>query len=469
MPFISKINGVDFSASYAATSSYVNLGTDSTIGPQFLGLDENNSYYPTLRGYRLYISGGTSTTITGNSVYVGVDGGNTQLIGTVSLPIATYDITASQALTASLATTASLASTASFLTAGTYQITSSRAINALTSSYFRGPGSATISDDGSNNLSIVANRVFITGSNSVAIRGNNGIDLNGNTTVYGNLLPGGPYANNTSSYNLGSSTSAWKDLYVSNGSVYFISGSNTASISFTNGNIDFGGTNVTIPSGSTIPTASFALSASSADTSSYSTTLGASLLQVAAGNLQLRSSNSTTISTINNFAATTAVTATSASHASTSSFAQNVYAPSFITYSGGSQANSTLTLADVHSSAGWDNIDPGFYEFELYMAYNAALTTTGAKFSISGSVAFNYLGVDVGYTAAVGDRGAFMFRTFDGGGTANSSQFATGNAAIIQGHINTTSTGQLRLRFASEINTSAITVTDVTGYLRRLY
>jgi phage-related minor tail protein len=62
-----------------------------------------------------------------------------------------------------------------------------------------------------------------------------------------------------------------------------------------------------------------------------------------------------------------------------------------------------------------------------------------------------------------------MFRTFDAGATSPSSQFTTGNAAILQGHINVTSTGQLRLRFASEINTSAITVTDVNGYLRRLY
>jgi len=161
--------------------------------------------------------------------------------------------------------------------------------------------------------------------------------------------------------------------------------------------------------------------------------------------------------------------AVSATSADTASALSSAFAPSFITYSGGNQANSTVTLADVHSSAGWNSIGTGFYQFEIYVVYNAAATTTGAKLSISGSTAFSYLGVDVGYTAGAGDRGAYMFRTFDGGGTAASSQFASGNGAIMQGHINITSTGQLRLRFASEIASSAITVTDVGGFLRRLY
>jgi len=39
----------------------------------------------------------------------------------------------------------------------------------------------------------------------------------------------------------------------------------------------------------------------------------------------------------------------------------------------------------------------------------------------------------------------------------------------MQGHINTTSTGQLRLRFSTEISGSGLQVTNVTGYLRRLY
>ena len=252
----------------------------------------------------------------------------------------------------------------------------------------------------------------------------------------------------------------------------------------TSSQISDDGTTVTIPgklsvtsgiTGSLLGTASWAtntltaVSASSASTSSYSLTLGASLFQPAAGNLQLRNSNSTSISIITDFAASTSVTATSASFATTASFAQNVFAPSFITYTGGTVTNATTSLANVHSSAGWDNVAAGLHEFEIYVTYNVPITTTGARFSISGSTSFNYLAVDLGYSALAADRGAYMFATFDGGAAAASSLATNNNAAIMQGHINTTSTGQLRLRFSTEISGSGLQVTNVTGYLRRLY
>jgi len=86
------------------------------------------------------------------------------------------------------------------------------------------------------------------------------LNINGDILVSGDLLPGGPYTNNTSSYSLGSPTQAWKDLYVSNGSVYFIDGSTSSSIS-----LDPSGSLI-IPSasltGSLEGTASFALTAS---------------------------------------------------------------------------------------------------------------------------------------------------------------------------------------------------------------
>lgn len=64
----------------------------------------------------------------------------------------------------------------------------------------------------------------------------NNIIVSGSVTVKGHLLPAGPYTANTSSYDLGSPTTAWRDLYVSNGSIRMISGSDTATLSFTNGN-----------------------------------------------------------------------------------------------------------------------------------------------------------------------------------------------------------------------------------------
>jgi hypothetical protein len=81
--------------------------------------------------------------------------------------------------------------------------------------------------------------------------------LNQDLIISGNIIPAGPYTSNTSSYDLGSPTKAWRDIYVSNGSIKMISGSNSASIQFNNGAVTFTGAAVTLPSSSTTPTASY--------------------------------------------------------------------------------------------------------------------------------------------------------------------------------------------------------------------
>lgn len=50
--------------------------------------------------------------------------------------------------------------------------------------------------------------------------------------ISSSLLPAGPYVNNTSSYDLGSTTAAWRDLYLSNGTIYLLGQSGNASISY---------------------------------------------------------------------------------------------------------------------------------------------------------------------------------------------------------------------------------------------
>jgi hypothetical protein len=88
----------------------------------------------------------------------------------------------------------------------------------------------------------------------------------GSQIISGNLIPAGPYINNTSSYNLGSPTQAWKELYVSNGSIYFLNGNTSSSISLdNNGNIALPSASLT---GSLEGTASFATTASHALTAS---------------------------------------------------------------------------------------------------------------------------------------------------------------------------------------------------------
>ena len=93
-----------------------------------------------------------------------------------------------------------------------------------------------------------------------------------NLIISGNMIPGPPYTANTSSYNLGSPTAAWNHLYVANGSVVFITGSNTADLRYTGTHIaatkPFSGSF----SGSFNGTASWAQSASQAVSASFAAT-----------------------------------------------------------------------------------------------------------------------------------------------------------------------------------------------------
>lgn len=172
-----------------------------------------------------------------------------------------FPYTGSAIISGSLIVTGSTTSTLGFT--GSLFGTSSWANNVISASY-----AVTASRLNASNTSIFAassNRMVITASNGIIMNaGDIGVSLESGITITGNVLPGPPITNNTSSWSLGSPTLAWKDLYVSNGSVYFISGSNTASISFTNGAINFGTSPVIIPTGSTVPTASFATNAANA-------------------------------------------------------------------------------------------------------------------------------------------------------------------------------------------------------------
>lgn len=59
----------------------------------------------------------------------------------------------------------------------------------------------------------------------------NGVVFHG--TISSSLIPAGPYTDGTSSYNLGSPTAGWKDLYISNGTIYMLTSTgNSASISY---------------------------------------------------------------------------------------------------------------------------------------------------------------------------------------------------------------------------------------------
>ena len=87
--------------------------------------------------------------------------------------------------------------------------------------------------------SVISGSSTVTGSSTVigtsVISGSSIVSgsLTINGTISSSLIPAGPYTNNTSSYNLGSPTAAWNDLYLSNGTIYLlVSSSNSASIAY---------------------------------------------------------------------------------------------------------------------------------------------------------------------------------------------------------------------------------------------
>ena len=142
--------------------------------------------------------------------------------------------------------------------------------------------------------------------------------------------------------------------------------------------------------------------------------------------------------------------------------------PTYITYSGGSVATTSTSFADVHASAAWTGLAAGFYVGEFYMNYDAAATTTGARFALNGTVTQTYLTCMIGYSTQSGDRSSAQTAIFDGGAAAPSSISTSGNNAILQFSINITVSGDLVLRFATEVGGSAITVTNVIGFIRRV-
>jgi hypothetical protein len=142
--------------------------------------------------------------------------------------------------------------------------------------------------------------------------------------------------------------------------------------------------------------------------------------------------------------------------------------PTFLNYTGGSVANSTLNLSDIDSSAGFSSVGAGFYEFMFTFTYNAAATTTGCRFALNGSVTFDFLSYQAVYTTLSTDRSTTGGVAFELGQLVVSSVATTNNVCVLEGRINITATGNFVPRFASEVNASAITVTAVTGFLRRI-
>lgn len=140
--------------------------------------------------------------------------------------------------------------------------------------------------------------------------------------------------------------------------------------------------------------------------------------------------------------------------------------PSFITYTGGSLTTTSVTLADVHSSAAFSSVAAGFYEFEFRVTYDVNATSTGAGFTartVGGSNSYQAIVTD--YLALTTDASSIP-GGFSTDLTVASSRVTSGNTAIVRGVVNVTSTTDIRLQYRTETaTTTSVTVTNVIGYL----
>lgn len=96
------------------------------------------------------------------------------------------------------------------------------------------------------------------------------------------------------------------------------------------------------------------------------------------------------------------------------------------------------------------------YRFSFLIAFDAAATTTGARFTLNGPA--NNLLV---YTARITTAAAatsFRNQSAYNSGTPTTDSMLTGNLAELVGIVRPTAAGTIQLRFSSEVASSAITI-----------
>lgn len=97
------------------------------------------------------------------------------------------------------------------------------------------------------------------------------------------------------------------------------------------------------------------------------------------------------------------------------------------------------------------------YQFEFFIPYNAAATTTGSRWSISGPTT-SYLSLQSSYSLTTTSLTFNSVNSYDLPAASNASSAATtGNLAYMTGIITPSANGNVIARFASEILSSAIT------------
>lgn len=136
---------------------------------------------------------------------------------------------------------------------------------------------------------------------------------------------------------------------------------------------------------------------------------------------------------------------------------------------GGSQATTSTSLADVTGST-ITFPDTGWYEWEYFIIHSSGATSTGAFFAVNtgGTMVNNYITYCISYDVLSTDKDTYCVDGYNSVIASTSSRATANNRSRMQGTIHVTTAGGMVLRFATEVNASAITVTELSGWYRNL-
>jgi hypothetical protein len=187
----------------------------------------------------LFIDGGTIIFISGSSSGsinftsgsgFNFTGGGLTISGS---PVVTSNSTGSNATTGSNNFTGSQTISGSLTTTGSVNVTGSINVN----------GSTVVTSNSTGSLVVNTSSFATTGSNIFI--GNQ--TISGSILISGSLIPNVSGSSTTSSFSLGSATNAWKDLWVSNGTINFLNSAGQVQASLgagSSGTTFTGGTNI---------------------------------------------------------------------------------------------------------------------------------------------------------------------------------------------------------------------------------
>lgn len=113
----------------------------------------------------------------------------------------------------------------------------------------------------------------------------------------------------------------------------------------------------------------------------------------------------------------------------------------------------------------FDVVSGNTYKFKFYVTYTTAVSTTGARFTISGPAVSNLSYRSQYSLSSTSETVNSGLGAYNLPAASNASAVVAGSTAIVEGLIKPSVNGTVILRFASEVLSSAITIKANSSYV----